>query len=103
MRATTLTYVTIVFCQWMNILSRRAGEDSVFTRYIWANRNLIIAYTISLFLILNIVYNPYVSSWLYTKPLAPLDWAYAIVAAFVYLLIREFYKLMVRRKISVKA
>jgi len=102
MRATTLTYVTIVFCQWMNILSRRAGEDNVFTRYIWANRNLLISYVITFILILNIVYNPYISSWLYTKPLTMLDWAYAVVAAFVYLIIREFIKLMVRRKIALK-
>jgi P-type Ca2+ transporter type 2C len=102
MRATTLTYVTIVFCQWANIFSRRAGEESVFTRYAWSNRNLLIAYVVSLFFILNIVYNPYVSPFLYTKPLMALDWTLALVAAFVYLLIREFYKLMVRRKIALK-
>jgi len=103
MRATTLTYVTIVFCQWMNILSRRAGEDSVFTSYIWANRNLLIAYGISLFFILNIVYNPYISPWLYTGPLKGIDWLFAVTAALIYLMVREFTKTMARRKAAIKA
>jgi Ca2+-transporting ATPase len=102
MRATTLTYVTIVFCQWVNILSRRAGGESVFSSYIWANRNLLIAYGASLFFILNIVYNPYISPWLYTGPLKGVDWMFAVLAALAYLMVREFAKLMARRKLEMK-
>ncbi len=102
MRATTLTYVTLVFIQWTNILSRRAGEESVFTRYLWANRNLLVAYGISLFFILNIVYNPYVSPFLSTAPLKGLDWVLAALVAMIYLMIREFAKLMARRKLALK-
>jgi Ca2+-transporting ATPase len=98
LRATTLTYITIVFCQWMNILSRRAGEESVFSRYIWTNRNLLISYAVTFFFILNIVYNPFITPYLQTGPLSVIDWTYAVIAAITYLLIREFVKLMARRK-----
>jgi len=98
MRATTLTYVTIVLGQWCNILSRRAGYDSVFSSYIWSNKRLLWGYAISLFFILNISYNPYISMFFYTAPLTLLDWGYAIVAALSFLLIRELYKLAVRRR-----
>jgi Ca2+-transporting ATPase len=103
MRATTLTYVTIVFCQWMNILSRRMEEESVFTNYMFSNRNLWIAYGISLFLMLNIVYNPYVKPFLYTASMTSLDWVFAVAAALIYLFVRETYKWAVRRKIIVRA
>jgi len=102
MRATTLTYMTIVLGQWWNIQSRRAGQDSVFTSYFWANKRLLLGYAISLFLVLNISYNPWVSPFFYTAPLTLLDWAYAIAGSFAFLLIREMYKMAVRRKAMVK-
>lgn len=98
MRATTLTFVTIVFSQWLNILSRRAGDESVLTPYLWSNKRLFAAYGISLFLILNVVYNPYVAKILYTAPLVSLDWVFAIFAAIIHLLIREFVKWVARRR-----
>jgi P-type Ca2+ transporter type 2C len=96
LRATTLTYVTIILGQWMNILSRRAEGESVFTSYMWSNKRLIIGYLISLFFILNISYNPYISQFLGTGPLTLIDWGLAVTAAIIFLLIREFYKLTVR-------
>ncbi len=97
-RATTLTYVTIILGQWMNILSRRAGHDSVFSSYLLSNKRLLIGYAISLFFILNISYNPYISPFLYTGPLSLFDWVLAITASFIFLAIREFYKMFARRK-----
>ena len=100
LRATTLTYVTIILGQWMNILSRRAEGESVFTSYLWSNKRLLIGYLISLFFIINISYNPYVSQFLNTGPLTMVDWGLAITAAVIFLLIREFYKLMMRMKLK---
>ena len=97
LRATTLTYVTIVFVQWMNIMSRRTDE-SVFSSYIFSNRRLLIGYLISIFLILNISYNPYIAPFLYAGPLKILDWGYAFLMGLIYLFIREFYKMTIRRK-----
>jgi P-type Ca2+ transporter type 2C len=97
MRATILTFVTIVFCQWTNILSRRAGDtESVFTSYLWSNKRLLLSYGLSLLFMLNIVYNPYVAPFLYAAPMKIMDWIYAIIAAIIYLLIRESYKMAVR-------
>jgi Ca2+-transporting ATPase len=98
MRATTLTYVTIVACQWFNIFSRRAGDDSAFTSYFWSNKRLFLSLLISLFFILNICYNPYISPFLYAGPLTLFDWVLAIAASFILFGIREFYKMFARRK-----
>jgi P-type Ca2+ transporter type 2C len=97
LKATTITYVTIVMCQWMNILSRRAGEETVFTSYLWSNRNLLLSFGITFFIILNIIYNPWVSMFMGTGPLKPMDWAFVMWGAGVYLAIRELWKLGARK------
>ncbi|MFH0838070.1 MAG: cation-transporting P-type ATPase [Patescibacteria group bacterium] len=103
MRATTLTYVSIVFAQWMNIMSRRAGDHtSVLSSYVWSNKRLMLGFLISIILILNIVYNPYISPFLYTAPMTLSDWMWAVIASLVYLLIREFYKIFKNKKIVLK-
>jgi len=103
MRATTLTYISIVLAQWMNIMSRRAGEKtSILSSYIWSNKRLLLSFLISLFFLLNIVYNPYISPFLYTAPLTLADWGYAVLAAFVFLIIRENYKKFLNRKAAPK-
>jgi magnesium-transporting ATPase (P-type) len=100
MRATTLTYITIVLTQWLNIISRRAGrKESALTSYIWSNKRLLLSYAISLFFLLNISYNPYISQYLRTAPLTIPDWLFAILGALVFFTIREAYKIFLRRKI----
>ena len=99
MRATTLTYITIVITQWFNIISRRAGStESAFTKYIFSNKRLLLSYAISLIFLLNISYNPYISPFLRTAPLTLLDWGFAILGALVFFSIRETYKVFLRRK-----
>jgi len=100
MRATTLTYITIVLVQWTNVLSRRCGTDSVFSSYAWSNKRLLLGYAISLFFLLNISYNPYISPYLSTAPLTIIDWGFAVLAAGIYLTSREIYKIFLRRKIT---
>ncbi|MBI5412699.1 cation-translocating P-type ATPase [Candidatus Peregrinibacteria bacterium] len=97
MRATTLTYISIVFAQWMNIMSRRAGEkDSAFASYFWSNKRLFVGFLISLFFLLNIVYNPWVSPFLSAAPMTLLDWGFAVLASVVFLLVREAYKVLTK-------
>ena len=99
LRATTLTYVTIVFTQWLNIISIRAGvRESAISKYIFANKQLLIGYLISFILVLNISYNPYVSSYLRTAPLTISDWIFAVLGALVFFSIREGYKVFLRKK-----
>ena len=93
MRATTITYITIVLSQWCNILSRRtSNNESVFSSYLWSNKRLLLSYGISLFFLLNIVYNPLISKLLRTAPITINDWGYAIAGALIYLLFREIKK-----------
>ncbi len=91
--ATILTYITIVLCQFMNLLLVRSDEsESLFTRYLWSNKKLLAAFAISFFCIFNIIYNPIIQPYFHAAPLSVTDWFYAILAAALYLSIRLFQR-----------
>lgn len=93
LEATILTYVTLVFCQFMNLLLVRSmGEIPLFSRYLWSNRKLLWAFGISLFCILNIVYNPWVQPYFGARGLAWGDWLSALLVAALYTLARLFHR-----------
>ncbi len=84
-RATTLAYLTIVYCQFVNILSRRHTYTSLFSRNFWTNRILLASIVISIGMVFLGVYGPYISDFLsFAGPRAH-DWAYVLGAAAVYL------------------
>lgn len=88
-QATTLTYVTLVFCQFINLLLVRTAEHAAFfTSYLWSNKRLLLAFGVSLFCILNLVYNPVIQPYFRTSALQVSDWLMALVAAGIYLGIR---------------
>ncbi|HSX45221.1 MAG TPA: cation-transporting P-type ATPase [Candidatus Saccharimonadales bacterium] len=95
MKATALTYLTIVLCQLLNILQRRS-TNGLFTRYQFHNKQLGFAFLASLTCVGFIIYNPVIAPYFGAGPLALVDWAYALGAAALFVLIRE-----VQRNINV--
>ncbi|HUC89689.1 MAG TPA: cation-transporting P-type ATPase, partial [Patescibacteria group bacterium] len=92
-QATILTYVTIVLCQFTSLLIMRTSiKQRFFSSYIWSNKKLLMAFGISFFCILNIVYNPWVQPFFNAKALSATDWLCAFGAAVIYLLVRLFYR-----------
>jgi len=88
-QATTLTYVTLVFCQFINLLLVRTAEHATFfTSYLWSNKRLLLAFGVSLFCILNLAYNPVIQPYFRTSALQVSDWLMVLVAAGIYLGIR---------------
>jgi len=88
-QATVLTYLTIVLCQFMNLLLVRSDEhESFFTGYLWSNRKLLAAFGISFFCIANMMYNPWIQPYFHAGPLTVADWLSAIACAAVYLGLR---------------
>jgi Ca2+-transporting ATPase len=88
-KATILTYITIVLCQFINLMMVRSDEhESFFTRYIWSNKKLLIAFAISFFCIFNIMYNPVIRPYFGAGPLGIVDWFTAVSAAALYFVAR---------------
>jgi Ca2+-transporting ATPase len=96
--AKTLTYVTILMIQYVNILWRRPGYQSIFTSYLFTNRILRISFALSWMFILLIVYQPYINQLVWSWPLWRSDWLIAIIAAFIYGAYREGIKYYYRTK-----
>lgn len=91
-RATTLSYATIVFCQFVNILSRRYTYDSFFNNNFWSNKKILWSIGISIGLTLIAIYAPFVNSFLGFAPLKIGDWVSVFTAAAFFLLAHEIMK-----------
>jgi Ca2+-transporting ATPase len=91
MQATALTYLTIVLCQLANILQRRSPRG-LFTRYQLHNRQLWGAIVLSLFCVLNIIYNPWIAPYFQAGPLGFIDWLLALAAVALFVAAREFQR-----------
>ena len=96
--AATLTYLTIVFCQFGNILLRRIKPgNKLLTPYLWSNVHLLLAFGLSLLLIIFIIYIPFIQPFFTTGAIGPVDWLYAIVAAVIFVTIKQSYNIIFYR------
>lgn len=95
MKATALTYLTIVACQLGNILQRRS-QAGLFTRYQLHNRHLWGAMLLSICCVLAVIYSP-INTYFGAAPLMTADWLYALAAAAIFLIIRETQRILTLR------
>ncbi|MBN2608988.1 MAG: cation-transporting P-type ATPase [Candidatus Fermentibacteraceae bacterium] len=102
MKATTLAYLTIAFCQFVNIMSRRFRLISIFNRNFFSNRVLLWSILASIAMIITAVYVPFISKFLYFSGPDPVDWLFVLGSALVYLAAFEVMKMFKRRRSSYK-
>ena len=95
-RGTTITYLTIAFCQFDNILSHRFEHESIVNRNFFSNRILLGSIAGSIGFILVVVCTPGLSDFLRFAPVSWTDWLYVLGAAAVYLLAFEILKYVKR-------
>ena len=100
-RATTLSYATIVFCQFANILSRRYNYDSFFSLTFFSNKKILWSVVISIGLTLTAIYMPFINSFLGFAPLGFSDWGCVLAAAAIFLLAHEALKAFKRSRRTV--
>lgn len=92
-KAVTVTFISIIFCQYANLLSRRTYGPAL-GKYLFANKNLLLAFLFSISCILFIVYVPILNYYFHTSPLLAVDWLFPIVAGIICLSIYELRKKM---------
>jgi len=97
-KATALSYATIVFCQFFNILQRRSERISLFNRNFFTNKILLYATLISMGVVSLAIYGPYISEFLSFGPITLTDWLYVLGAATLYLSIFELLKFFKRMR-----
>jgi len=99
LRATTLAYLTIAFCQFTNVLSRRFYLKSIFNRNIVTNRILLWSIIGSIVMILLFVNIPVLASFLYFSPLSFIDWMCIAGSTAIFLVVFELLKVGRRKRV----
>jgi Ca2+-transporting ATPase len=97
-KATTISYVTIVACQFVNIMSRRYEKISIFNSNFFNNRQMLGALGLSVLFVGAAVYLPFINKFLKFRPLNGSDWLTVGAAMGVYLFAHELSKLVKRLK-----
>ncbi|MBN2087903.1 cation-transporting P-type ATPase [Candidatus Peregrinibacteria bacterium] len=86
-------YTGIIFCQFVNILSRRTTR-TMFTKYLFTNPQLWGSFAISLIAISLLIYIPAISIWFGFDALKATDIVYPLIGAGVFLFWHEVGKLV---------
>ncbi|HUT43546.1 MAG TPA: cation-translocating P-type ATPase, partial [Desulfobacterales bacterium] len=97
-RATTVCYMTIVFSQFINILSRRYDLESLFNKNFFNNRNMIYSILLSIGFCMVAIYTPGVNTFLAFTSLTLGDFVTIIAASGIFLLAHEIIKFFKREK-----
>ncbi len=97
LRAMTMAYLTIAFCQYANVLSRRYRFTSVFNRNFTTNPVLLWSILGSIALTLLVIYSPASQFLSFGQPVLQ-DWLCIAGSTLVYLLVYELMKVGRRRK-----
>ena len=89
--AITITFISIIFGQYANLLSRRTYGNAL-GKYLFSNMKLLIAFAVSVFCILLIVYVPALNLYFHTAPLQTSDWVLPLATGAICLSIYELKK-----------
>jgi magnesium-transporting ATPase (P-type) len=91
-KATAVALTTLFLCQSLNLLfSRLTKRQQFFTRGLLINKKLLLGFAISLFLLLNALYNPLLN-FFHTGSLSLGDWLWTVLAASIYLGFRQLQR-----------
>lgn len=99
-RATTISYSTIVFCQFVNVLSRRYTYESFFSRTFFTNKKILLSVVISIGLTMTAIYTPFINGFIGFAPMAANDWLYILGASGVFLMVHETIKAFKRSRLK---
>ena len=90
-KAITVTFVSIIFGNYANILSTRTYSNAL-GKYLFSNRRLLMGFALSFASVLLIVYVPVFNLYFHTSSLMLIDWLYPLTAGGLCLAIYEYRK-----------
>jgi len=89
-QATSVALLTLTLCLAINLFFIRADEHPrVLTNHLMQNQKLLIAFGVSFFVIINIIYNPWLQAVFSTEAIGIVEWSAAILCAGVYSVVRH--------------
>jgi len=91
-RATTISYLTIAFSQWVNIMSRRYEYETIFSKNFFSNKKMIYSIIISVVMVLIVIYTPGINSFLGFAAVSLSDWFRVVLSGLIFLMGHEAIK-----------
>ena len=101
-KARTITFTTLIMAELLRAYSSRSERHLLFEIGIFSNKTMIYATTLSFFLLLSVIYIPFLQPVFHTVPLGLIDWGVIMSFAFFPLIISELYKTIFNRKKIIK-
>jgi Ca2+-transporting ATPase len=95
-RGTTISFLTIAFSQWVNIMSRRYEYRSIFNRNFFSNTKMLYSILISIAMVFIVIYSP-INSFLGFAGVTLADWGRIVIAGGIFLLGHEGIKFFKRK------
>lgn len=95
-KATTISYLTIAYCQFMNIMSRRYQYTSIFNKNFFSNKIILYSILGSIGLVFLGVYGPGISDFLEFANIGLEGWIQVLAAAGIFLSAHEVLKAIKR-------
>jgi len=95
-KGTTVSYLTLAYCQFANIMSRRYDYDSIFSKNIFSNKIIVYSIIASIGLVFLGVYGPYISDFLEFASIGRMEWMQVLGAMAIFLGVFEVMKLIKR-------
>jgi Ca2+-transporting ATPase len=95
-RATTISFLTIAFSQWVNIMSRRYEYESIFNKNFFSNKKMLYSILISIAMVLLIIYTP-INGFLGFAGVTLADWLRVVFAGGIFLIGHEVIKFFKRK------
>lgn len=95
--ARTFAFVTLICAELLRAYSSRSDRHSVFKLGLFSNKSMVQATLVSFFLLMLVVYVPFLDIIFETIPLRLLDWAIIIPLALLPFIVGEFFKVIYYR------
>jgi Ca2+-transporting ATPase len=84
-RATTISYLTIAFSQWINIMSRRYEYQTIFSKNFFNNKKMLYSILISIVMVLIVIYTPGINTFLGFAGVTLADWSRVVISGLIFL------------------
>jgi Ca2+-transporting ATPase len=99
-QATTISFLTIVVMQWVNIMSRRYDYRSIFDKNFFDNRKILYSILISIIAVLFVTQTPVVNVFLGYSTIGVNSWISIMISGLIFLIAHEISKYFKRKKLN---
>ena len=100
--ATTISFLTIVLTQWINIMSRRYEHKSIFNKNFFNNRNMLYSIGFSIVAIVFVTHTPVINNFFGYASVAIGNWFRILASGLVFLASHEIVKVFKRKVLNKK-